>query len=295
MKTLVLLNAKAGTLNTGAVENPYETVEHAFALAGRPAEVRLIEPEDMDNAMDAAVRADWETIVVGGGDGTFSYALCKIAGTGKVLGLLPLGTMNLMGRDMYAETGDLGAMAEALAAGEVRKIDLATLNGRPFHTICGLGYFARVAREREKTRFNFPGGRALSVLISVWRAVTKIGRTQLDIRAGDRRIRARAYATLITANRVGNDWRRERLDEGVLELHLMRHAHFAGRAKASLELLSGRWREGETIESLTAREITIRTSRPRIWVAVDGELRRETTPLEFRIETSAVPVLLPRV
>jgi diacylglycerol kinase family enzyme len=160
--------------------------------------------------------------------------------------------------------------------------------------LCGLGYFARVAREREKTRFNFPGGRALSVLISVGRAVTKIGRTELDIRAGDRRIRTRAYATLITANRIGEDWRRERLDEGVLELHLMRHAHFAGRAKAGLELLSGRWREGETIESLTAREITIGARRPRMWVAIDGELRREATPLEFRIEPEAVAVLLPR-
>jgi diacylglycerol kinase family enzyme len=74
----------------------------------------------------------------------------------------------------------------------------------------------------------------------------------------------------------------------------MRAAHFAGRAKAGFELLSGRWREGEAIENLAAERIEISSSRPRIWVAVDGELRREETPLRFAVERAKIPVLLPR-
>jgi diacylglycerol kinase family enzyme len=295
MKTLVLLNAKAGTLHTGAVQNPREIVEQAFAAAGREADIALVEPEEMDARLEAAAGSDCETVIVGGGDGTFSHALAKLAGSGKALGLLPLGTMNLLGRDMYAQTGDLAAMAAALASGDVRKLDLATINGRPFHTLCGLGYFSRVAREREQNRFDFPGGRVLSVLVSVWKSVTKSGRVRLDIVADGRRISTRAYAILITSNRIGNDWRRERLDEGVLELHLMRHSHFAGRAQAGFELLSGRWREGDAIESMTAKRIEISSERPRMWIAVDGELRREETPLTFAIEQAEVEVLLPRV
>jgi diacylglycerol kinase family enzyme len=295
MKTLVLLNAKAGTLNTGAVQNPREIVEQAFAAAGREAEIVLVEPDEIDERLAAAARSDCETVIVGGGDGTFSHAQAKLAGSGKVLGLLPLGTMNLLGRDMYAQTGDLAAMASALASGEVRKLDLATVNGRPFHTLCGLGYFSRVAREREQNRFDFPGGHILSVLVSVWKSVTKSGHVRLDITADGRRISTRAYAILITSNRIGNDWRRERLDEGVLELHLMRQSHFAGRARAGFELLSGRWREGEAIESMVARKIEIRSGRPRMWIAVDGELRREETPLTFAIDRARVDVLTPRV
>jgi diacylglycerol kinase family enzyme len=295
MKTLVLLNAKAGTLHTGAVQNPLEVVEQAFAEAGREAEISLVEPEEMAARLDAAARSDRGTVIVGGGDGTFSHALAKLAGTGKVLGLLPLGTMNLLGRDMYAQTGDLAAMASALASGEVRKLDLATVNGRPFHTLCGLGYFSRVARQREQNRFDFPGGRILGVLVSVWKSITKSGHVRLDITADGRRISTRAYAILITSNRIGNDWRRERLDEGVLELHLMRQSHFAGRARAGFELLSGRWREGAAIESMVARKIEIRSGRPRMWIAVDGELRREETPLTFAIDRAKVDVLMPRV
>jgi diacylglycerol kinase family enzyme len=294
MTVIVLLNAKAGALNTGAVADPRETVETAFREAGREARVELVEPENMDARLDAAVNSDSDIVVVGGGDGTFSHALAKLAGTGKTIGLLPLGTMNLMGRDLYPSIGDLAANAAALASGEIRKLDLARINGRPFHTLCGLGYFARVAREREQTRYDFPGGRAFSVLVSVWRSVTKAGRTRLSIVADDRRLATRAYATLVTVNRIGEDWRRTRLDEGVLELHLMRHSHFTGRAKAGLELLSGRWREGDTIESIAARRIEIRSGRPRMWIAVDGELRREDMPLAIEIETQGIPILMPR-
>lgn len=295
MSVLVLLNAKAGALNTGAVTDAPEVVERAFREAGRPASVELIEPEEMDARLDAAANSTCDIIVVGGGDGTFSHALAKLAGSGKVLGVLPLGTMNLMGRDLYPQIGDLAENAAALAGGEMRKLDLARINGRPFHTLCGLGYFARVAREREQTRYDFPGGRAVSVLVSVWRSVMKTGRTRLDIIADDRRIRTRAYATLVTANKIAEDWRRPALDGGVLELHLMRASHFTGRAKAGLELLSGRWREGDAIENITARRIEIRSSRPRMWIAVDGELRREDMPLVFEIEKQAVPMLVPRV
>ena len=299
MRVVVLLNARAGTLNTGAVQNPRDIVAAAFREAGHQAEVHLVEPDEMDSRLEEAAASDAEAIVVGGGDGTFSHALSKLADSGKALGLIPLGTVNLMGRDMYAQAGnvqagDLAATAAALAQGEVRKIDLATINGRPFHTLCGLGYFARVAREREETRYDFPGGRAVSVAVSIWKSVTKAGRTRLTIRAGDRTISTRAYAVLVTSNRIGEDWRRQRLDEGVLELHLMRAAHFAGRAKAGFELLSGRWREGEAIESMAADTIEIASSRPRLWVAVDGELRREEMPLRFAVERAKVPGLRPR-
>jgi diacylglycerol kinase family enzyme len=294
MKVRVLLNAKAGALNTGAVTTPREIVEEAFRAAGRPADVVLAEPEEMDARLDEAAKSDCEVIVVGGGDGTFSHALAKLSGSGKALGLLPLGTMNLLGRDLYPVIGDFAANATALANGEIKRLDLARINGRPFHTLCGLGYFARVAREREQTRFDFPGGRVLSVLVSIWRSVTKSGHIRLDIIADGKRIRTNAYAILITSNRIGDDWRRGDLDEGVLELHLMRQSHFAGRAKAGFEMLAGRWREGDTIESIVAQRIEIRSGRPRIWVAIDGELQREDTPLVFDIEKQKIEVLVPR-
>ena len=141
--------------------------------------------------LDRAKTSEHDLVVVGGGDGTFSHALKALADTGKTLGLLPLGTMNLLGRDLGFPPGDLELAARALAEGEVHMIDLATVNGEPFHTLCGLGYFSRVAREREQTRLDVPLGRLISVVLSTWRSVTKTGRVFLDIEADGRRIETR--------------------------------------------------------------------------------------------------------
>ena len=65
---------------------------------------------------------------------------------------------------------------------------------------------------------------------------------------------------LITNNRFGPDWRRERLDEGVLEILIAENAGALAKLKASADLVTGGWRESEGIRSIVAREVTI--SRP---------------------------------
>ena len=55
--------------------------------------------------------------MVGGGDGTISAAAAAAARSGKTLGILPLGTMNLFARSLGMPLGHAGA-AEAIAGGE---------------------------------------------------------------------------------------------------------------------------------------------------------------------------------
>ena len=60
---------------------------------------------------------------MGGGDGTIAAAAQRLAGTGVPLGILPLGTMNLLARDLGLPTG-LEAAAAALAHGHARAVDV---------------------------------------------------------------------------------------------------------------------------------------------------------------------------
>lgn len=294
MSCLVLLNAKAGTLLTSRIDDPRALVEAAFAEAGRSAEIVLAEPDDLARRLRDAASSDFETVVVGGGDGTFSHALSSLEGSGKTLGLLPLGTMNLLGRDLGFSSPDLGIMARELAAGSARNVDYGTVNGEPFHTLCGLGYFSRVAREREQTRSQLPFGRLLSVGLSTWRSFASGGRMRIAIRTDETEREIDAYALMITNNRVGADWRRPRLDEGVLELHVMRDVPLMHRARAGFELLAGKWREGDMVETLTARRFEVGSVRSRLWTTVDGELRRERTPLAFDLVPGGLSLLMPK-
>jgi diacylglycerol kinase family enzyme len=185
-------------------------------------------------------------------------------------------------------------MARELAAGEARRVDYGTINGAPFHTLCGLGYFSRVAREREQTRSELPFGRLLSVALSTFRSFVSGGRMRITIHTEGTEREIDAYALMVTNNHVGADWRRARLDGGVLELHVMRDGSLMHRARAGFELLSGKWREGEMVETLTARRFEVKSVRSRLWTTVDGELRREQTPLAFDLVPGGLSLLMPK-
>ncbi|HEX2216641.1 MAG TPA: diacylglycerol kinase, partial [Xanthobacteraceae bacterium] len=180
----------------------------------------------------------------------------------------------------------------ALADAKPRQIDLASVNGRYFHTLSGVGFFSQMARAREETR-GLWAGRLLSVGLAFMRAVRRTGRFTLDLEIDGRRQTVDAFAALVTNNRFGDDWRRARVDEGVLELHVAEEQGALARISAGVGLISGNWRNNEGVHSFTAREVVITHQRRRTWVATDGERVREHFPLRYRIEPKALSVLMP--
>jgi diacylglycerol kinase family enzyme len=78
-----------------------------------------------------------------------SAAVQIFAGTGTPLGVLPFGTYNLLGRDLGMSTEYEEAVRQ-LASGRAQ-IDLGKVGRRYFHTLSGLGFFSRVARQRRRS------------------------------------------------------------------------------------------------------------------------------------------------
>ena len=134
-------------------------------------DVRLLSPGEMRRAIADAAVGRHDTVIIGGGDGSVSAAVAAFSGGDKVLGVLPFGTMNLLARDLGMPTDPRAAVA-ALAAAAPRRIDLAEINGRPFHTLSGLGFFSHMARAREEVR-GHPLGRLASVLLAWFRALRR--------------------------------------------------------------------------------------------------------------------------
>lgn len=287
-RTLVLLNARAGTLLDRGADQVRRDLE---GLRGEQVELQLLRPRQLTRAIAAAAQGPHDTVIVGGGDGSVSCAVNALAGSDKVLGVLPLGTMNLLARDLGMPT-DLGAAAAALATATPRRIDLAGLNGRAFHSLSGLGFFSQMARAREEVR-GHPLGRLASVGLAALRALRRAGRFDLEISVDGRVERVDALAVLVTNNRFNREWRRPQLDAGVLELHIAEDAGAMGLLKASADLLTGGWRDNPGIRSIVARELTISHLRRRTWAATDGELAREHVPLRYTVAPRALTVLAP--
>ena len=218
-----------------------------------------------------------------------SCAVAALAGSDKTLGVLPFGTLNLLATDLGMPSKPADAIA-ALAGAKPRRIDLASVGGRPFHSLSGLGFFSQMARAREEVR-GHPFGRFLGVGLAAFRALRRTGTFTLEISADGRHYTLDALAVLVTNNRFGPDWRRARLDEGMLEILIAENAGALAKLKASADLVTGDWRESEGIRSIVAREVTISRHRRRVWTATDGELSREPIPLRYRIVPGALNVL----
>ena len=288
-RVLVLLNARAGTLlDAGAVRIVAE-IEAALKPRCDNLDVRLLQPQQVPGAIAQAARGPHDTVVVGGGDGSASAAASAFVASAKVLGVLPFGTMNLLACDLGLPRDPHQAVA-ALATARPRRIDLAEINGRPFHTLSGLGFFSQMARAREEVR-GHPFGRFADVILASARALRRTGPFTADIVVEGRREQVRALALLVTNNRFAADWQRQRLDEGMLELHLVEDEGVLTKLKASAALLTGAWRDEQGVRSIAAKEITITSRRRHTHASTDGERVRERIPLRYRSLPGALTVL----
>ena len=260
----------------------------SFGTSAHDAFARVSTTRGTAGTSYVAYQRTYRGLPVVGGD-----VVLALDGSGKVLGLLPLGTLNLLARDIGMPT-DLGEALAALAEAQVHEIDIGTLNGRPFHTISGMGFFSQMARARETAR-KWKLWRFLAVAIAALFAVPRTGRFDLEVTVDGEPHSFSAFAALISVNRfTGPGWRRAHLDEGVLELHIAEDRGGLALLKAGADLVADTWRSNPGIVSLTGKRITLRRpNRDRSWVSTDGELAREKMPLDYRIVPGALKLLIP--
>ncbi|MFG1361417.1 diacylglycerol/lipid kinase family protein [Xanthobacter pseudotagetidis] len=288
---LVVLNAEAGTVRDLGAARVRGEVEAALARVDMDVEVVVAAGKETAAAIDAAPHRGFDTLVVGAGDGTVSYAASVLAGTDIVLGVLPLGTMNLLAHDIGLPRDLAGALA-ALRRAEPVRVDLGTLNGRPFHGVSGLGFFSQMALAREQLRKK--RGRIVGWLIALLRALVRSGRISLEIEIAGRREPIEAYAALVTVNAFdAQGLHRSHLDGGHLEVLVAEDRGALAKIRASADVLVGSWRGNPGIHTFTAERLTIHARRRRAWVATDGEVTRENLPLRYAIAPRALSLLVP--
>lgn len=290
-RMLVVLNANAGTVRDLGAEALRRQVDAALTTRDIDVEVKVLEGEAMSAAIRSAPAQGYDTVVVGAGDGTVSYAASVFANTETVLGILPLGTMNLLAYNIGLPRDLEGALA-ALHAAEPRRVDLGMINGRPFHGVSGLGFFSQMALERERLREK--RGRIAGWLIALVKAVLRAGRFSLELEIEGQRTPIEAYAALVTVNAFdAPGWRRSRLDGGHLEVLVAEDRGTLARIKAGADVLTEAWRDNPGIHVFTTTRVSIHARRRRAWVATDGEVVRETLPLNYAVAPGALRLLVP--
>jgi diacylglycerol kinase family enzyme len=295
MHHTVIVNAKAGTVLEAGSRAFADRIVAAFRAEGCEAEVRLVHPRELDDALSLAIENTDSVPVIAGGDGTINGVLPVLLGADRPVGILPLGTVNVLGRDLGL-AGSLEHQIAVLCKGEPVVMDVGTVNDRLFHSISGMGFFSLMARNREYARRRFPFSRMVAFLVAAVRSILFTRAITVDIGIGSERRVVQADAVLVTVNRFdGNEWRRQRLDGGVFEVHILNAGGLWSRCKAALSVVSGRWRTSPHLTSFTGSEITLtRRDKRRGHITFDGEVERKAGPLVYSLMPGAVRLIAAR-
>jgi diacylglycerol kinase family enzyme len=295
MKARVIVNRSGGTLKGSGDEEA--RIVAAFEATGVDADVRMTEPADIFEALkEAAGAPGLDAVVAGGGDGTLSCAAGHLADSGRPFGILPLGTLNHLARDAGIPFG-IEEAAAVIAAGHVRDVDVAEVNGRVFVNNSSVGLYPDMVRLREAQQERIGRGKRLAMLSAGFASLRAFRRHRLWISASGLETPIRTPLLFVGNNRYQVNLfglgRREALDAGELCLYAIRAGSRLHLLWAGIRGVFGRLDQQRDFITAYVSEAEIGSNRPMLAVSVDGETERMETPLRYRIRPKALRLIVP--
>lgn len=136
----LLINPKAGSLFRSGLKAWLDDHRAAFRIISTDS------AEDLTAKARELAESGEPIVAAAGGDGTLLCAAQGIIGTGASLGILPCGTMNVFSREMGIGSRKFDAALRAMLMPHRRKVDVFTVNGKPFLQLAGFGPDARIVQ-----------------------------------------------------------------------------------------------------------------------------------------------------
>jgi YegS/Rv2252/BmrU family lipid kinase len=290
-KTGVIINVSAGST---ARQEIAEAIRKAFDQHGVQVKVEVADGDKLPELARAMRDQAYDCIVAGGGDGTISTVASQLVGYSTALGVLPLGTLNHFARDLGMPLDIDNAVAE-ICSGEIRAIDVASVNGKVFLNNSSLGLYPDQARLRQAWRARI--GRWPALIFASVVVLTRYPFLRVIAEFNGKRLSRRCPMMLVSNNEYklepGKLTERERLDCGVLGIYLLRDEGRTGLLRIALHSLVYRLEDAASFENHRATEIVVKTHRKKVRVALDGEVYKLHTPLRFRSLPASLRVIAP--
>lgn len=248
-----------------------------------------------------ALDAGADVVLAGGGDGTVRVVTSELAGTDVPFGLVPLGTGNLLARNLGMDPGNLEANIATALHGQVRRIDMATIaleNTRTgtstrdtFLVIAGIGLDAQVLADTKddlKRKFG-------------WLAYSEAGvrnlpgkRKKVRISIDDGPTHTVSIRSILFANcgklPAGIDFIPEaNIDDGELDIVVMSPRNTFGWVRIAAKTLLRHSVPIPVLEFHRGRKVRVVAHEP-MGTQLDGDLSGDVTSLTVEVQPGALAV-----
>lgn len=277
-----------------------DRVRAAFEAQQVPVHLELVEDGSRLASVAAeAVNRGFGTIVAAGGDGTICAVAAAMAGSGRRMGILPLGTFNYFARSLLLPQ-ELEAAVAVICAGRTAPIRIATVNDEVFLNNASLGVYPAILETREEIYKRWGRSRALAYW-SVLKVLARMGRPlRLRVRAGGEERVVRSPLVFVVNNAFQLEQMNldgaERVAAGDLVVFIAPNTGRFGMFRNAVALALGYASVDQNYMMMSGPhvEIDLPQGHRRVWhVARDGERERMVPPFDLRAIEGALEVTVP--
>ncbi|QDV32260.1 diacylglycerol/lipid kinase family protein [Tautonia plasticadhaerens] len=255
--------------------------------------------QDVKALVKEAIDGGARLVIAAGGDGTVAAVADGLIGSDVPLGILPLGTANVLAREIGLPLGPDETCGVLASSKETATLDVMRVGGRPFFTQVGVGLDSLMIRDTDTE-----SKRRLGRLAYLWTGAVRLAGFQprrFLIRVdeqGERLIRASQVlvANVGTLGQPPFRWGPGiRPDDGELTVCVLRARSVLDYGRLALHVLRGSQGADPSTRYFKAKDrvrIALSRASSPLPVQADGEIIGQT-PVEVELLTGAVRVVVP--
>ena len=288
-RSFVVVNPTAGQRRSRLDR---ERLEQALTDAGLSAHIYATKaPGDATQAVREACDQGFERIIVAAGDGTVHEAVAGMVGADASLGLVPLGTGNVLARELGLPLR-LGEAVGVLAEGHERSMDVGRSGEDYFLVMAGVGADAEMVH-----RVNPTLKRVLGQGAFYWAVLTRIPVEQpraMTVQVDDE-VREGRFWLVAIASGAEYAPHISFTPDGVMGDGLLDVALLSGNRWDLLSTLAGALagrRAMRNVEVLRGLRVRVECEEPTYY-HLDGDVIAAATEVEFELIPQALRVIVP--
>jgi YegS/Rv2252/BmrU family lipid kinase len=283
------------------MERPLKRLATYLGKHGWQIELTQTEqPGDAANhARDAAAHGA-DLVLVAGGDGTINEAANGLVATTTALGIVPVGTGNILAHQLRmpvlpAVAPIIKEVGDALLKSRIQVVDTGVVNERRFICWAGLGLDAEIAAQMEPRPRHMKRLRTLPYIITGFAVASEFRGVRSHFRIEDRTFRTRALMAVASNIQLYAAYFQiaphARMDDGLLDIFVFRGLGFAYALKFAAQSVTGRHLDSPDVMHALAGKMEVETS-PTVAIHLDGD-PFGSTPAAFGIDPLSLRLLVP--
>ena len=247
-------------------------------------------PGDAEAQTERAVEQGFTTIVAAGGDGTINEVVNGIGNAPVALGILPMGTVNVLAMELGIPF-DLVSAWKVIREGKIRLIDEASANGHLFLQMAGIGVDAQVVEQNNRQIKKVLG--PFSYLLTVTKVAAQRP-PRLRVTSDDHPTVEGSFVLIGNGRLYGGPFalfREADMQDGLLDVYVFRHMNYVALVRYFRGMIFGSLAKFSDVTYFQARSLRVESNH-HVPLEADGELVGHA-PVEFTVRRRKLRVIVP--